>query len=118
MILIKGKMKNPVNLPIPAIKALHKIGQDINDARRRRRINIALMAQRAGISRATIGKIEKGDPTTSIGGYASVLFVLGMVNRLNDLVDSVHDFVGRKLEDEKLPQRIRAPNKKSENNNE
>ena len=118
MILIKGKMKTPVNLPIPAIKALHKIGQDINDARRRRRISIALMAQRASVSRATIGKIEKGDSTTSIGGYASVLFVLGMINRLNDLVDSVHDFVGRRLEDEKLPQRIRAPNKKSENNNE
>ncbi len=118
MTIIKGKMKNPVNLPIPAIKALHKIGQDINDARRRRRISIALMAQRANVSRATIGKIEKGDSTTSIGGYASVLFILGMIDRLSDLVDSVHDSVGRRLEDEKLPQRIRAPNKKSENNNE
>lgn len=111
-------MKNPVNLPIPAIKALRKIGQDINDARRRRRISIALMAQRASVSRATIGKIEKGDPTTSIGGYASVLFVLGMIDRLSDLVDGVHDSVGRRLEDKKLPQRIRAPIRKSENNNE
>lgn len=109
-------MKNPVNLPIPAIKALRKMGQDINDARRRRRISIALMAQRAGVSRATIGKIEKGDSTTSIGGYASVLFVLGMINRLSDLVDSMHDSIGRRLEDEKLPQRIRISTRKSENN--
>ena len=104
-------MKIPVNLPIPAIRALRKLGGDINDARRRRRITIALMAQRANISRATVGRIEKGDPTTSIGGYAAVLFVLGMLNRLGDLVDAMHDVTGRQLEDEKLPQRVRLPNK-------
>jgi transcriptional regulator with XRE-family HTH domain len=106
------------NLPIPVIKALCKIGQDINDARRRRRITIELMAERAGLSRATVGKIEKGDPTTSMGGYASVLFVLGMEGRLSDLVDSAHDLVGRRLEDEKLPQRVRIPHRKNGGNNE
>ncbi len=97
------KMKTAINLPIPAIKALHKLGKDINDARRRRRITIELMAERVGVSRATIGKIEKGDPTTSMGGYASALFVLGMIDRLNDLVDVAHDLIGRRLEDETLP---------------
>ena len=106
------------NIPIPVLKALHKLGQDINHARRRRRITIELMAERAGLSRATIGKIEKGDPTTSMGGYASVLFVLGMEKQLSDLVDSVHDLLGRRLEDEKLPQRIRTPHRKNEGNNE
>jgi DNA-binding XRE family transcriptional regulator len=104
-------MKSPVNLPIPAIIALKKVGSDINDARRRRRITIALMAERAGLSRATVGKIEKGDPSTSMGGYAAVLFVLGMVGRLSELVDAIYDLTGRQLEDEKLPQRIRLPNK-------
>lgn len=102
-------MKNPVNLPIPAIKALHKVGKDINDARRRRRVTIQLMAERAGLSRATISKIEKGDSTTSIGGYAAVLFVLGMTDRLSDLVDAVYDLTGRRLEEEKLPKRVRTP---------
>ena len=105
-------MKNLVNLPIPAIKVLRKMGQDFNDARRRRRITIKLMAERAGISRATVGKIEKGDPTTSIGGYVAVLFVLGMLDRLGNLVDVMHDVTGRQLEDEKLPQRVRLPSKK------
>ncbi len=104
-------MKTPVNLPIPAVTALRKLGGDINDARRRRRITIALMAERAGLSRATVGKIEKGDPTTSIGGYATVLFVLGMIDRLSDLVDAVYDVTGRALQDEKLPQRVRLPTK-------
>lgn len=111
-------MKNMPNLPIPVIKALRKVGQDINDARRRRMVTIELMAERADLSRATIGKIEKGDPTTSMGGYASVLFVLGMEKRLGDLVDSAHDLIGRRLEDEKLPQRVRYPNKKTGGNNE
>ena len=111
-------MKTMTNLPIPVIKILHKLGQDINDARRRRRITIELMAERAGLSRATVGKIEKGDPTTSMGGYASVLFVLGMEKRLYDLVDSVHDLVGRRLEDENLPQRVRTPRRKNGDKNE
>lgn len=106
------------NLPIPVIKALRKMGQDINNARRRRRITIELMAERSDLSRATIGKIEKGDPTTSMGGYASVLFVLGMEGSLGDLVDGAYDLIGRRLEDEKLPQRVRSPRKKSGGNNE
>jgi DNA-binding XRE family transcriptional regulator len=117
MLFIRN-VKAMINLPIPAIKSLHKLGQDINNARRRRRITIKLMAERAGVSRATIGKIEKGDSTTSIGNYASVLFVLGMINHLGDLVDAAHDLVGRRLEDEKLPQRIRLPNKKNKDNYE
>ena len=104
-------MKTAIALPVPVLRALRKLGQDINHARRRRRITIALMAERAGISRSTLGKIEKGDNTTSIGGYASVLFVLGMEKRLGDLVDGVHDVLGRSLEDEALPKRIRLPRK-------
>ncbi len=102
-------MKKKVNLPIPALKALRKVGNDINIARRRRRITIKLMAERAGISRETAGKIEKGDPTTSIGAYASVLFVLGMSERLGDLVDDAHDLIGRQLDEERLPERVRIP---------
>lgn len=107
-----------MNLPIPVLKALRKLGQDINDARRRRRITVELMAQRASLSRSTIGKIEKGDPTTSMGGYGAVLFVLGMEKRLSDVVDSMHDLVGRRLEDESLPKRVRIPHKTNEKNDE
>ena len=106
------------NLPIPVISALRKLGQDINNARRRRRITLKLMAERAGLSRSTIGKIEKGDPTTSMGNYGAVLFVLGMEKRLSDLVDSMHDLVGRRLEDENLPQRVRIPKKINEKSDE
>lgn len=106
------------SVPIPVARALRKIGKDINHARRRRRITLELMAERAGLSRATIGKIEKGDPSASIGGYANVLFVLGMEKQLSDLVDSAYDHVGRRLEDETLPQRVRIPSRKRKDVNQ
>ncbi len=102
-------MSRKINLPIPAKKALLKLGRDISDARKRRRITMELMAERAGLSRTTLDKIEKGEPTVLIGAYVSVLFVLGMTDRLQDLVDARHDVTGRELEDENLPKRVRPP---------
>jgi hypothetical protein len=103
----EGKnMTDSSNLPIPVRAALRKLGQDISDARRRRRISTLLMAERAGLSRATLSKIEKGDATVSLGGYAAVLFVLGLTSRLQDMADAAHDLTGRELADEALPKRI------------
>src|SRR5438128_9010294 len=93
--------------PIPVTRALRKLGHDIRDARRRRRIPVAILAQRASISRMTLNKVEKGDPGVSLGTYATVLFVLGMVERLADLADPKNDAVGLELEEEHLPKRIR-----------
>jgi transcriptional regulator with XRE-family HTH domain len=99
------------SLPLPAARALRKLGGDIKDARRRRRIPMATMAQRASISRTTLAKIEKGDPGVQFGIYATVLFVLGLTNRIGDLADVRHDDTGLQLEEERLPQRIRLPSR-------
>ena len=104
-------MKQKLYLPLPAAKALSKLGADIRDARRRRRITMALLAERARITTDTLKQIEKGSPSTSIGGYASVLFSLGMTDRLGDIADARHDFTGQRLEEENLPKRIRLPKK-------
>lgn len=98
-------------VPIPVSRALHKLGQDIRDARLRRRIPTAVMAERASISRTTLNKVEKGDTGVSLGNYANVLFVLGLAERLGELVDVKTDTVGLELEEERLPQRIRRPRK-------
>ena len=104
-----SKTQLDLMLPIPVRRAVRKLGQDIRDARLRRRIPTAVMAERASISRTTLNKIEKGDPGVSLGNYANVLFVLGMAERLGDLVDVKTDTVGLGLEEERLPQRIRKP---------
>ncbi|MDR0800648.1 MAG: hypothetical protein LBN01_03865 [Endomicrobium sp.] len=100
-------MNKKIHSPIPVINALHKLGRDINEARRRRRIPMRLMAERAGITEVTLGKIEKGSPSTSIAGYTSVLFVLGLTSKLRDIADANNDLTGRMLEEENLPKRIR-----------
>lgn len=99
--------------PIPVKKALKKLGSDLRDARRRRRIPMELAAQRASISRATLNKIEKGVEGVSLGAYAKILFVLGMVGRLADLADPKFDQLGLDLESENLPQRIRVSRKEN-----
>jgi transcriptional regulator with XRE-family HTH domain len=91
------------------------LGHDIRDARRRRRIPVALLAERASIGRMTLNRIEKGDPRASIGAYASVLFSLGMVERLADVADPKLDSVGLELEAERLPERIRLARRKPGN---
>jgi len=93
-------------LPIPVRRALRRLGADIKDARRRRRIPTAVMAERALISRPTLVKVEKGDPGVSLGIYATVLYVLGMVDRLGELAAAENDPVGLELEQEQLPERI------------
>ena len=67
-----------------------------------------VMAERAFITRKTLGRVERGDPAVSLGIYASVLFVLGMVDRIAGLVDPTTDRLGVMLEDEQLPRRIRT----------
>ncbi len=93
--------------PLPVLRALRKLGADIRDARRRRRIPVSILAERASISRTTLNRIEKGDPNAALGNYATVLFALGMIERLADIADARHDAVGLELEEEHLPQRIR-----------
>jgi transcriptional regulator with XRE-family HTH domain len=106
------KSKAISTIPLPVRSALRKLGGDIADARKRRRISTATMAERARISRPTLVRLERGDANVSVGIFATVLFVLGMHERLADLADASHDRVGLDLETESLPKRIEGPRKK------
>jgi DNA-binding XRE family transcriptional regulator len=100
-------------LPLPVARALRKLGSDIRDARRRRRIPTRIMAQRASISPTTLAKLEKGDPGVQLGIYATVLFILGFTDRVAELADVRQDKAGLQLEEEHLPERIRLPSSSS-----
>lgn len=101
-------------LPLSVRRSLAKLGEDLSAARRRRRIPMDLLAERAFVSRATVRRVERGDPSVSMGIYATVLFVLGFSDRLGALADPATDRVGLALEDERLPRRVRAPRPRSE----
>src|SRR5258708_1059599 len=72
-------------------------------ARRRRQLGMAMVADRAFVGRNTITRVEHGDPGVSLGIYASVLFVLGLADRLKDLVNPTADAVGISMDAEHLP---------------
>jgi transcriptional regulator with XRE-family HTH domain len=107
-------MKKTSIIPIPVNKALKTLGQQIKEARIKRRLTLELITERAGISMLTLRMVEKGSPTVSMGIYAKVLFVLGLVDNLYELANPDKDEVGKVLESENLPKRVRYKNKKVE----
>ena len=108
-----GRKTHP--LPIPVARVLRQLGSNISYARRRRRIPVAIMAERASISPTTLNKVEKGEPGVSLGIYARVFFVLGLIDQVGNLADPGMDVLGLELAEEDLPKRIRkmSPSKPS-----
>ena len=94
-------------LPSPVRKSLVKLGRDIRLARRRRRLTVAMMAERLAVSAPTYIKVEQGNPGVSIGAYAMALHTLGLGAPLADIADPARDVHGTLLETERLPQRVR-----------
>lgn len=107
------------NMPTPhhpsaaARKALQKLGSNLRDARRRRRLPMAVLAERAFTSRSTLQRVEAGDPAVGMGIYAAILHALGLLEGLGQLADPSEDSVGMALANESLPKRIRLKPAKS-----
>ena len=76
------------------------MGENIKLARKRRKLTVMQVADRAGIDRSTLYYIEKGIPSVSLGAYFNVLRVLGLHNDFLKLASD--DEFGRKLQDLKL----------------
>jgi transcriptional regulator with XRE-family HTH domain len=76
------------------------LGERLKLARKRRHLTTSLLSERAGVSRATLYKIEKGDPSVAMGYYAAVLDVLGLESELDLLAKD--DELGRRLQDAEL----------------
>lgn len=90
---------------------LEQMGMQIKYARLRRKLSAELVAERAGISRATLCAIEKGAPSVAMGCYAAVLHALNYMDK-DLLLVAKDDALGRKLQDLDLPVRKRAAKKK------
>ena len=104
-------MKSPAisTLPRATKRALVKLGEDIAVARKKRRISTVSMAERAFISRGTLYKLERGDPSVSIGIYATVLAILGLVDGLAQVADRRSDELGLDIEEDRLPKKVQPP---------
>ena len=97
---------------LPALgRILRGVGQKLKAARLRRRYSADMVAQRSGIARATLFRIEQGDPGVSLGNYARVMQALRLEKDLNLL--AADDELGRKLQDAEMGVRARAPRRKA-----
>jgi len=94
---------------------LTKLGHDIDIARKKRRLTVAALCQRAGISVPLYRRIVNGAPGTSVGAYAMIFFALGLGMPFDDLIDVGKDTGGLLLDEERLPKRVRTPRNISEN---
>jgi transcriptional regulator with XRE-family HTH domain len=94
-------------LPLAARRALVRLGTEISAARRRRRLPLDVVAERALTTRQTVARVERGDPGVAVGTVAAVLFALGLVERLGGVAAPSSDSVGLALEEERLPTRVR-----------
>ena len=99
-------MKKQTKLPIPVNKALQKLGADLKEARIKRRLTMAIVEERAGITHVTLTKVEKGDAGVSIGIYTKVMFVLGLIDNVYNLAEPDNDVVGKMYDKENLPKRV------------
>lgn len=100
----------PSLLPKPS-RLLGQLGTNLRQARLRRRYGAEIVAERSGITRKTLQRVEKGDPSVAIGIYVRVLQALGLIEDLAALARD--DELGRKLQDLALPARKRAPRRTS-----
>lgn len=100
--------KNHQTTPLPVIRAITKLGEDVSRARRRRRLSRASLAERTGVSEATLKRLERGDGAVGLENLARTLYVLGELGRLERLLDTATDELGMQLADEQLPKRVRA----------
>lgn len=100
-------MSKTSSIPLPVAHALRKLGRDLALARRKRGIATSDMAARLFISRDTLWRLERGDPTVAIGTLATAAFVLNLHDRLANLAAPATDALALSLDEHRLPQRIR-----------
>jgi transcriptional regulator with XRE-family HTH domain len=102
------------NAPIllPKIESrLSRVGEQIRLARLRRNLTATEVAMRSGLSRATLNKIENGNPNVSFGSYCAVLNTLGLDEDIEKL--AANDSLGESIE-ERNTLRKRASKKRKE----
>ena len=97
-------------MPAPILKTspttkreLRNLGKRIRTARLLRRLPMDLLAERAGTTRATLHRVERGDPSVRVGIYAMALQGLGLIRGFGDVEDPLGDMLAEEL----LPKRIR-----------
>jgi transcriptional regulator with XRE-family HTH domain len=95
-------------IPIPVANGQRRIGEQLATWRRLRRLTAVQVADRAGLSRHTVMRLENGDGA-SLESVLRIARALGVLDSLVAALDPYATDVGRLRSDEALPERVRAP---------
>lgn len=99
-------MKRPI--PAQTRLAAASIGENLASWRKINRLTSSQVAEKAAVSRATISRIENGDPTVSFATFLNVCRTLGILNLVAKATDPYETELGRIRADQALPQRVRG----------
>jgi transcriptional regulator with XRE-family HTH domain len=112
--MLKAKDKNRDNSPRtvspPIRRALRSVGDDIATWRKLRGLTQTQLADRSGVSRDTVSRLEGGGGGVSVENLLRVLRALGILDSLPKALDPHRSDLGRLRSDEQLPQRVRPRN--------
>ena len=100
------------SLPPASAAALRKLGGDLATARKRRKQSLRAWATRLQVSVPTLMRMEKGDPTVSVGVYATALWMINRHTALAQLADPREDVAALEAEIQQASQRHRAKKEK------
>lgn len=78
-------------LPPQTLGALEALGSHLAVARVRRKESLLTRAKRIGVSVPTLMRLESGDPTVSMGAYATALWLIGRDGELARIASPEHD---------------------------
>lgn len=79
------------SMPSAVLAHLRLLGENLSIARKRRREPLKSWAQRLGVSEPTLIRMEKGDPSVSMGVYATALWLIGRSQAIAELAAPEHD---------------------------
>jgi transcriptional regulator with XRE-family HTH domain len=97
--------------PPPAVRrALRRLADDIAGWRRLRGLTQAQLAERAGISRDTLTRLEHGDGGVSTENLLRICRALGILDGVSAAVDPYTSDLGRLRSEQDLPRRVRPRN--------
>ena len=92
--------------PAAVSRSMRTLGEDLNAWRRLRRLTVEEVADRAGVGRSTVLRLEAGGGST-LENTLRVARALGVLDALTKSVDPYDTDIGRLRADEILPQRVR-----------
>lgn len=93
--------------PLSVKRALHNFGADAVTWRKLLGLTVAQVAERAGVSRGTVRRLEAGTGNVSLTNSMLIVRSLGMLEKFAEVLDPYATDLGRLRSEQKLPERVR-----------